>query len=55
MVAKQVLYQTTVLGKALEFPEAAPPQLRELGERCLHMDPQQRPSFQQIMQELNVL
>ena len=49
----QVIYQTTVLGKGLDFPESTPAEYRELGERCLSTDPEERPSFQYIVNRLS--
>ncbi len=51
----QVIYQTTVLGKRLEFPATVPDGYRSLGERCLDADPLERPTFEEILTILKEL
>jgi hypothetical protein len=51
----QVIYQTTILGKRLEFPDSIPQGYKQLGERCLDSDPQKRPAFEELVSMLKEL
>ena len=48
----QIMYQMTLQGKCLHFPDTVPSEFRTLGERCLDPDPTNRPTFDQILDTL---
>lgn len=51
----QIIYHVTTLLKHPEFPPNTPPGLKELGDRCMHADKDQRLSFQQLLPQLQQL
>lgn len=49
----QVIHAVVVEGRRPELPPDAPPALAALGRRCLAVDPEERPTFAQILEELD--
>ena len=51
----QIIHCVVIEGRRPEFPPDAPPALAALGRRCLAENPEERPTFAQILEELEVL
>lgn len=51
----QVIHAVVIEGCRPELPADAPPALAALGRRCLAVDPEERPTFAQILEELDLL
>lgn len=42
-------------GETVAFPPQTPHRLRVLGERCLAMNPEDRPTFNEVISEVNAI
>ncbi|KAL3138629.1 hypothetical protein ABBQ32_006391 [Trebouxia sp. C0010 RCD-2024] len=51
----QIIYHVTTLLAHPQFPADTPPQLKELGDRCMHFDKDKRPTFSQLLPSLEQL
>ena len=51
----QVIHAVVIEGRRPELPPDAPPALAALGRRCLAVNPEDRPTFAQILEELDSL
>lgn len=51
----QVIHAVVIEGRRPEFPPDAPPALAALGRRCLAVAAEERPTFAQILEDLDAL
>lgn len=55
MLQMQIIFNITVQKKKLDFPPDTPKPFLDLGRRCMAVDPHMRPSFLQILSELQAI
>ncbi len=55
MHALQVIHAVAILNSCLEFSPACPPAYAKLSQRCMSVDPDMRPTFEEVVRQLHTL